>query len=487
MSAQTVISIQNLNYFFGEDSLQKQVLFDINLAVKAKEFLILTGPSGSGKSTLLSLIGCLRSVQQGSLKILGQELNGATREQLVQMRRNFGYITQSSNLLDFLTVQQNIQMSLELQPGFSPKAARAKTAAILESVGLSEKLDAYPKNLSGGQRQRVAIASALVTQPKLVLADEPTAALDKTAGRNVVALMHRLAKEHNSAVLMVTHDNRILDLADRIVHVEDGKLGLALNQELSLVLPGFNEASLEKATTTPTVLTYQSEEIIVHQGEPASKFYIILEGEVEIIQEFADQPPRLLNHLSRGDYFGEVGLLRGGQRTATVRVAKNSEVKVMVIEEELFQLLLTNSELTNADIVRRLHQRVMTNHLSKALPKVDPFQIVAIASQAKVIKYKANSIIVQKGELADQIYLILEGEAEVFVSDRRSSKLKSGEYFGNAQLIDGQNYPFTVKAAANTDVEVMVIDRESFCSLILKSNTNQDIVASVLRHQLMNF
>nr|WP_276752328.1 cyclic nucleotide-binding domain-containing protein [Chlorogloeopsis fritschii] len=253
------------------------------------------------------------------------------------------------------------------------------------------------------------------------------------------------------------------------------------------MLPGFKEASLEKATTTPTVLTYQSEEIIVHQGEPASKFYIILEGEVEIIQEFADQPPRLLNHLSRGDYFGEVGLLRGGQRTATVRVAKNSEVKVMVIEEELFQLLLTNSELTNADIVRRLHQRVMTNHLSKALPKVDPSQIVAIASQAKVIKYKANSIIVQQGELAEQIYLILEGEVEVFVSDRPSSKLKPGEYFGNTQLIDGQNYPFTVRAAANTDVEVMVINRESFCSLILKSNTNQDIVASVLRHQLMNF
>lgn len=233
MSVPTVVFIQNLNYFFGENSLQKQVLCDINLEVKAKEFVILTGPSGSGKSTLLSLIGCLRSVQQGSLKILGQELNGATREQLVQMRRNFGYITQSSNLLDFLTVQQNIQMSLELQPDFSPKEARAKTAAILEAVGLRDKLDAYPKNLSGGQRQRVAIASALVTQPKLVLADEPTAALDKTAGRNVVALMHRLAKEQNSAVLMVTHDNRILDLADRIVNVEDGKLGLALNQELS--------------------------------------------------------------------------------------------------------------------------------------------------------------------------------------------------------------------------------------------------------------
>ncbi|MDZ8079083.1 MAG: cyclic nucleotide-binding domain-containing protein [Nostoc sp. SerVER01] len=489
-NAQTIISIQNLNYFFGEGELQKQVLADINLEVKAKEFVILTGPSGSGKSTLLSLIGCLRSVQKGSLKILGQELNGSNREQLVQMRRNFGYITQSSNLLDFLTVQQNIQMSLELQPEFSPKEARAKTAAILEAVGLADKLNAYPGNLSGGQKQRVAIASALVTQPKLVLADEPTASLDKTAGRNVVALMHRLAKEHNSAVLMVTHDNRILDLADRIVNVEDGKLGLAFNQELSLVLPGFDEALLEKVATKPIVLTYQSEEVIVRQGDPASKFYILLEGEVEIIQESADEPPRLLNHLSRGDYFGEVGLLRDGKRTATVSVARNSEVKVMVIEEELFRLFLGNSELTKADIVRRLHQRVMTSHLSNALPNVEPSEIIAVATQAKVIRYGANSIIVQQGEVAEKFYLILEGEVEALVSDRHdeftSCRLQPGEYFGNAQLVNGENYPFTVRAGL-TEVEVMIVDRESFCSLIFKSNTNQETVASVLRQRLMNF
>ncbi|MBE8966106.1 cyclic nucleotide-binding domain-containing protein [Nostocales cyanobacterium LEGE 12452] len=485
----TVVSIQNLNYFFGEGELQKQVLSDINLEVKAKEFVILTGPSGSGKSTLLSLIGCLRSVHQGSLKILGQQLNGATREQLVQMRRNFGYITQSSNLLDFLTVQQNIQMSLELQPDFSPKEARAKTVAILEAVGLAEKLNAYPGNLSGGQKQRVAIASALVTRPKLVLADEPTASLDKTAGRNVVALMHRLAKEQSSAVLIVTHDNRILDLADRIVNVEDGKLGLAFNQELSLVLPGFDEALLEKATTKPIVLTYESEQAIVRQGERADKFYILLEGEVEIIQELPDEPHRVINHLNRGDYFGEVGLLRDGKRTATVRVARNSEVKVMVIDEELFRLFLGNSELTKADIVRRLHQRVMTSHLSNALPNVNPSEILAVAAQAKVIRYGANSIIVQEGEVAEKFYLILEGELEALMSDRddefTSCKLKPGEYFGNAQLVNGENYPFTVRAGL-TEVEVMVIDRESFCSLILKSNTNQAIVASVLRHRLMN-
>ncbi|MBD2593643.1 cyclic nucleotide-binding domain-containing protein [Nostoc spongiaeforme FACHB-130] len=489
MVNQTVISIQNLNHFFGEAALKKQILFDINITIKAKEFVILTGPSGSGKSTLLSLIGCLRSVQHGSLNILGQELNGATQEQLVQMRRNFGYITQSSNLLDFLTVQQNIQMSLELQPDFAVQAAWAKTIAILESVGLREKIDVYPKNLSGGQKQRVAIACALVTQPKLVLADEPTAALDKSSGRNVVALMHRLAKEHNSAVLMVTHDHRILDLADRIVHVEDGKLGLALNQELSLMLPGFDETLLEKANTKPTVLTYASEEIIVRQGEPATKFYILLEGDVEVFQDFPDQPTRLLNRLSRGDYFGEVGLLRGGKRTATVRVTKNSEVKVMVIEEELFQLFVNNSELTSNDVVRRLHQRVMTSHLSKALPNVDPSEIVAIASQSKGSQYKANSIIVQQGEFGDRVYLILEGEVEISVIDQgesRTIQLKSGEHFGNVQFSDGQNYPVYLRAIACTDVELMAINRDSFCSLILKSNTNSDIVASVLHHQFLN-
>lgn len=469
MFAQTIVSIQNLNYFFGEDELRKQILFDINLEIKAKEFVILTGPSGSGKSTLLSLIGCLRSVQEGSITILEQELNGATKEKLVQMRRNFGYVTQSSSLLDFLTVEQNIQMSLELHSNFSPKEARSKIEAILESIGLREKINAYPSNLSGGQKQRVAIASALVSCPSLVLADEPTAALDRTSGRNVVALMQRLAKEQNSAVLMVTHDNRILDLADRIINVEDGKLGLALHQELSLALPGFNESALMQTVNQPTVLTYQSEEVIVQQGDPANKFYILLEGEVNIMQESADQPPRLINHLKRGDYFGEVGLLQGGKRTATVRVVKDSEVKVMVIEEEMFQNFLSSSDLTNSDVVRRVHQRLFSSYLSKALPNIETYQIRAIASQAKVIRYGANSTIVQQGTLADKFYLILAGTAEVLVSDGNNStsyQIKTGDYFGNTQLIDGEEYPFTVRVGAKADADLMVLDRETFCSVI---------------------
>jgi putative ABC transport system ATP-binding protein len=218
------ISIQNLNHYFGKGSLRKQVLFDINLEIQPGEIVLMTGPSGSGKTTLLTLMGGLRSAQEGSLKILGQELSGATKDQLVEVRRNIGYIFQAHNLLKCLTARQNVQMSLELHAEYSSKQAAAKAAAMLEAVGLGARVDYYPDNLSGGQKQRVAIARALVSHPKLVLADEPTAALDSKSGREVVEIMQQLAKEQGCTILLVTHDNRILDIADRIVHMEDGHL-----------------------------------------------------------------------------------------------------------------------------------------------------------------------------------------------------------------------------------------------------------------------
>ncbi|MFM9157556.1 MAG: DevA family ABC transporter ATP-binding protein, partial [Dolichospermum sp.] len=209
--------------------LQKQVLFDINLEIKAGEIVILTGPSGSGKTTLLSLIGALRSVQNGSLQELNQELYGASEEQLVQIRRHIGYIFQAHNLLPFLTARENVQMSIELHENISKKQAIAKSEAILKEVGLGERINYYPDNLSGGQKQRVAIARALVSHPSIVLADEPTAALDKKTGRDVVNLMQILAKEQHCTILLVTHDDRILDIADRVIRMEDGRLNTATN------------------------------------------------------------------------------------------------------------------------------------------------------------------------------------------------------------------------------------------------------------------
>jgi putative ABC transport system ATP-binding protein len=232
MSLTPIISIQNLNYCFGEGALRKPILMDINLNVNPGEIMILSGPSGSGKTTLLTLIGALRSLQEGSLKILGQELNGAKKPKLIQVRNQIGFIFQAHNLLKCLKAWENVNMSLKLHRELSVGERWRRSIAMLEAVGLQDRVDYYPENLSGGQKQRVAIARALVSHPKLVLADEPTAALDKKSGRDVVEIMQKLAKEQGCAILLVTHDNRILDVADRIVHMEDGRLvsdSLAVN------------------------------------------------------------------------------------------------------------------------------------------------------------------------------------------------------------------------------------------------------------------
>lgn len=219
-----VVAINHLNHAFGKGELRKPVLSDVGLNIFAGEIVIMTGPSGSGKTTLLTLIGGLRSVQSGSVNILGQELYGASKPELVKVRNQIGFIFQSHNLLSCLTVEQNVRMSLRLHQSIPFDKRSAMTTHILEEVGLGNKLDFYPDSLSGGQQQRVAIARALVSKPQLVLADEPTAALDSKSGRNIVEIMQQLAKEQGCTILLVTHDNRILDIADRIVHMEDGRL-----------------------------------------------------------------------------------------------------------------------------------------------------------------------------------------------------------------------------------------------------------------------
>ena len=222
MSLSPTIQIKDLNHSFGKGNLKIPVLNEINLEIPAGEITILTGPSGSGKTTLLTLIGALRSMQTGSLRVLDRELLAAKQSQLVATRSQIGYIFQAHNLLKSLTAWENVAMPLKLHPQIKDRQNRAIN--VLTAVGLADRTHYYPDNLSGGQKQRVAIARALVSQPRLILADEPTAALDSKSGREVVTLMQTLAKEQGCTILMVTHDNRILDVADRIIQMEDGCL-----------------------------------------------------------------------------------------------------------------------------------------------------------------------------------------------------------------------------------------------------------------------
>ncbi|PWL22258.1 MAG: ABC transporter [Synechococcus sp. XM-24] len=220
---QPVIVSRELRHHYGEGELRSEILHGLNFEVHAGEVTLLVGPSGSGKSTLLTLVGALRSVEEGSLQVLGQELKGASERQRVAIRRRIGFIFQSHNLVSSLTVLQNVQLLLQLSEP-NPQLREARACDLLEAVGLSHRLNHYPEELSGGQRQRVAIARALAPQPELILADEPTASLDSQSGQDVVELLGELCRSRGSAVLLVTHDLRLLKEADRIWQIEDGKV-----------------------------------------------------------------------------------------------------------------------------------------------------------------------------------------------------------------------------------------------------------------------
>lgn len=219
-----VIKVRGLRHFYREGDEMKEVLHGVNLDIEKGEIVIIMGPSGSGKSTLLKLIGAQLTLQEGDIIIDGHSLIGADKKHLMLLRRNLGFIFQSHHLLNSLKVVQNVQLPLAFDGRSTAKSSKKDALEALATVGIVEQADKFPTHLSGGQRQRVAIARALIRKPKIVLADEPTASLDQKSGREIVDIIKKMAKEIGVTVVLVTHDNRILDIADRIIRLVDGNI-----------------------------------------------------------------------------------------------------------------------------------------------------------------------------------------------------------------------------------------------------------------------
>lgn len=321
------IQVAGVCHHYGKGESRKQVLFDNDLTLGRGEIVIMTGPSGSGKTTLLTLIGALRSVQTGSIRLWGTELAGLSPLQQVQMRRGIGFIFQAHNLFDALNARQNVRMAIELTD--VPADRRDPMAdEMLATVGLADRVRYKPRNLSGGQRQRVAIARALVNRPKLILADEPTAALDKDSGASVVGLLRNLADQDGSTVLIVTHDNRILNVADRIVNMVDGHIVSNIRvRETMVICAVLRKCSVFKEMS-PSDLTDVAQKMceeefadgaaIIRQGDSGDRFYVIGKGRAQVIVE-STGGTRAVARLEEGGFFGEVALLRDQPRNATVQ------------------------------------------------------------------------------------------------------------------------------------------------------------------------
>lgn len=224
MGDDVAIGIIDLNHWFGAGEAKKQALFDLDLKIERGSLTVLVGPSGSGKTTLLTLVGCLREVQEGSVLLLNHELHGALPALQIALRRRLGFIFQAHNLHGSLTALQNVLMGLQVHGAADAQAQMGAARHMLTLLGLGDRMDYFPANLSGGQKQRVAVARALVGNPDIVFADEPTAALDRESGMTVVRMLKKLGQMRGTTTVMVTHDNRILEMADRIITLEDGRI-----------------------------------------------------------------------------------------------------------------------------------------------------------------------------------------------------------------------------------------------------------------------
>lgn len=221
---QEAISVRDVIKVYVEGANRIEVLHGVDFDVAQGEVVMLMGPSGSGKTTLLSIMGCILRTTSGSVQVAGREVANLSERELPEIRlQHIGFVFQGFNLFPTLTVGENIELALDLKRIQGDKA-KQEARRLLEQVGLAAKYESFPSDLSGGQKQRVAIARALAGTPSVILADEPTAALDSVSGRNVMEMMRDLARKHRRGVVVVTHDSRVTEFADRIVHMEDGRI-----------------------------------------------------------------------------------------------------------------------------------------------------------------------------------------------------------------------------------------------------------------------
>jgi putative ABC transport system ATP-binding protein len=357
-----VVRVDGVNHFFGEGESRNQVLFQNCLAIDAGQLVIMTGPSGSGKTTLLTLVGALRSLQEGRIEIFGHGLAGVPESALFEMRRDIGFIFQMHNLFEALSAYENVQMAMQL--GGCPRGEmRERGTAILTRLGLGDRIDHKPKALSGGQRQRVAVARAIVNRPRLIL--EPTAALDQEASHTVVRFLKELATEHQCTIIMVTHDNRILEFADRIVNMVDGRIVSDVVLRDAVMICEFLKTVDVFQALTPTDLTHVAEqmkkrrfapgETIIRQGDPGEKFFLVAAGRVLVTMQRQGESEREVAVLGKGQFFGERALITGEPRNATVRALE--EIETYVLDQKDFRTALELSDTFHEQLMRVYFQR----------------------------------------------------------------------------------------------------------------------------------
>lgn len=326
----------------------------VDLQVDRGEFVAVIGKSGSGKSTLINMITGIDRPTSGEVYLGDTAVHKLSEGQMAVWRgKDLGIIFQFFQLLPTLSVIENVMLPMDFCNMYTPRERRERAMYLLEQVDMTENANKLPSAISGGQQQRVAIARALANDPPVLVADEPTGNLDSKTASQVFKLFEDLVAR-GKTILMVTHDNDLARRATRSVIVSDGEV---INQYVVQALPGLTVDQLTWVTRELEARHFHPGETIINQGEMADRFYIITQGEVEILIHHPDGQEIIVDRLGNGKYFGEVGLMRSGTRTATVRAAPETAVEVATLDRDDFSRLMALSEATKTEIGRITDER----------------------------------------------------------------------------------------------------------------------------------
>ena len=349
-----LIEIRNVIKTFQSAAGTFTALKGVSLEVDRGEFVAIIGKSGSGKSTLMNMITGIDRPSEGAVFVGDTAVHTLNEGQMAVWRgRNMGIVFQFFQLLPALSLIENVMLPMDFCNMYTPKERRERAMALLTQVGMADQAHKLPSAVSGGQQQRVAIARALANDPPIIMADEPTGNLDSKTAQAVFQLFEDLVQQ-GKTIVMVTHDQDLAKRVTRAVIVADGQI---VNEYVAKALASLTVEQLGVVTRKLTTQKFAPGQLIVEEGDPADQFYIIIGGDVDIFLEHPDGSEIIVNRLSSGSYFGEIGLLRGGKRTANVRAAQHSPVEVVSLDRETFESLIAESEVTKVEMDRVVEQR----------------------------------------------------------------------------------------------------------------------------------
>jgi ABC-type lipoprotein export system ATPase subunit len=333
-------------------------LKEINLQVEPGEFVAVIGKSGSGKSTLINMITGIDRPTSGEVFVGGTAVHTLKENDMAVWRgRNIGVVFQFFQLLPTLTVIENVMLPMDFCNLYSMGERHERAMRLLEDMEMADQADKLPNAISGGQQQRVAIARALANDPPIIVADEPTGNLDTKTAEAVFRLFEDLVDE-GKTILMVTHDADLAKRVTRTVIISDGEI---IEEYLARTFPALTEQQLIQATQKLERNKFGPGAIILRKGELPDKFYIVTKGAVEILLHPSHGPDFMVSRLERGQYFGEIELLAGGENLATIRASAETGAEVVALDQEAFKQLITESEATRAEIGRVVQKRIMEN------------------------------------------------------------------------------------------------------------------------------